>query len=205
MHPLSRAFPVVIVVAASAFHGTAEAINGAQPGGNGIKNAAMGGASIALPLDAVAAANNPAGMAFVPTSAVLGVQVFHGHSSADYVLPGNRLENKQTIPAPEGGFNQQLSPAWTLGISLAGGGAGSDYGQPALPVPDAGNAKTQLRVAEFIPTVAWKPREDVALGFALNLAREQDAALLLTARTSPAGWTLQIKDLASRLRAVPVV
>lgn len=41
MHPLSRAFPVVIVVAASAFHGTAEAINGAQPGGNGIKNAAM--------------------------------------------------------------------------------------------------------------------------------------------------------------------
>ena len=29
--------------------------------------------------------------------------------------------------------------------------------------------------------------------------------MLLTARTQPAGWTLQIKDLASRLRAVPVV
>src|ERR1700674_152397 len=173
MHRLSRALPVVIVFAVSAFHGTAEAINGAQPGGNGIKNAAMGGASIALPLDAVAAANNPAGMAFVPTSAVLGVQVFHGQSSADYLLPGNRLENEQTVPAPEGGFNQQLSPAWTVGISLAGGGAGSDYGQPALPVPGAGNAKTQLRIAEFLPTVAWKPREDVALGFALNLAYEQ--------------------------------
>jgi len=39
----------------------------------------------------------------------------------------------------------------------------------------------------------------------LNLAREHDAFVLLTARTPPAGWKVQIADLASRLRALPVV
>jgi chromosomal replication initiation ATPase DnaA len=47
--------------------------------------------------------------------------------------------------------------------------------------------------------------DEAALFHLLNLAREQAADLLLTARTAPSGWTLQIKDLASRLRAVPVI
>ena len=173
MHGLLRPSPLAIALTAAAFHGGALAINGAQLGGNGIKNAAMGGASIALPLDAVAAANNPAGMAFVPSSFTLGAQVFHGDSSAQYVLPGNRLENSQTTPAPEGGFNWHMRPDLTVGFSVAGSGVGSDYGQPALPVPGAGTAKTTLRIAEIVPTVAWKPRADLALGVALNLAREE--------------------------------
>jgi long-chain fatty acid transport protein len=99
--------------------------------------------------------------------------MFHGQSSADYVLPGNRLNNKQTIAAPQGGLNWQFSPSLALGVSLSGSGAGSDYGQAALPVPGAGNAKTMLRVAEFIPTLAFKPRDDLAIGLGLTLAREQ--------------------------------
>jgi len=43
-----------------------------------------------------------------------------------------------------------------------------------------------------------------ALFHLLNLAREQRAFVLLAARTAPAGWPVQIPDLASRLRAVPV-
>jgi len=39
----------------------------------------------------------------------------------------------------------------------------------------------------------------------LNLAREQRAFVLLTARTAPAGWPIALPDLASRLRALPVV
>jgi long-chain fatty acid transport protein len=154
-------------------HGAAHAINGAQLGGNGVRNAAMGGASIALPLDAGAAANNPAGMAFVPRSATLDLQVFRGHSTAQYVLPGNHLDNRQTIPAPQGGLNWPLSPNLAVGFSLAGSGSGSDYDQAALPVPGAGNAESTLRVAEFIPTVAWKPRDDLALGFGVTLAHQQ--------------------------------
>ncbi|MFZ1341716.1 OmpP1/FadL family transporter [Thiothrix eikelboomii] len=158
------------------FHGSAQAINGAQLGGNGVKNASMGGASIALPLDANAAANNPAGMAFVPSSSTLDLQVFDGKSSADYVLPGNHLNNHQTIPAPQGGFNWQYSPSVTFGMSISGSGSGSDYGQTALPVPGAGLAKTKLSTAELIPTIAWKPREDLAVGLGLTLAHQTFSA-----------------------------
>jgi long-chain fatty acid transport protein len=173
MHGSSRLLHLALALAVAAFHAGALAVNGALPGGNGIKNAAMGGTSIALPLDAVAAANNPAGLAFVPSSTTLGLQVFNGHSSADYVLPGNHLENRQTQPAPEGGFNWHMGSDLTVGISVSGAGAGSDYGQPALPVPGAGTAKTTLRVAEFIPAVAWTPTPDLALGLGLTLAWQQ--------------------------------
>ena len=150
----------------------AAAVNGIQLGGYGIKNAAMGGASIALPLDAVAAANNPAGMAFVPAVANLNLQVFKGHSSSDFLLPGNHLENRDTTPTPEGGINWRLSPTMTVGLSLAGQGAGADYRQPLLPLPGAANAKSSLAVAEIIPSLAWMPTPDLAIGVALNLAYE---------------------------------
>jgi chromosomal replication initiation ATPase DnaA len=39
----------------------------------------------------------------------------------------------------------------------------------------------------------------------LNLAREEGASLLLTALGAPGGWTIAIRDLASRLRALPLV
>ena len=149
------------------------AVNGAQPGGHGAANASMGGASIALPLDAEAAANNPAGVALLPSSMTLGVQVFHGESSAQYVLPGNELHNRSTTLGPEGSAIWRMSSEWTVGLSVAVGGAGSDYKHPALPVPGASNAETSLSVVEFIPTVAWRPREDLALGLALNLAYER--------------------------------
>ncbi len=39
----------------------------------------------------------------------------------------------------------------------------------------------------------------------LNLAREDAAFVLLTARTAPAGWSFAIRDLGSRFNAFPVV
>lgn len=47
--------------------------------------------------------------------------------------------------------------------------------------------------------------DERALFHLLNLAREEGAYLLITARVAPAGLPLTIRDLASRLRAVPVV
>jgi long-chain fatty acid transport protein len=170
------------------------AVNGAQPGGHGAANASMGGTSIALPLDAEAAANNPAGLALLPTSATLGLQVFHGESSAQYVLPGNELQNRTTTVGPEGGVNWRMSSAWSIGLSVAMGGAGSDYKHPALPVPGASNAKTALAVIEFIPTVAWRPREDLALGLALNLAHERFEAQGVIVPAPVPGGLLPLPD-----------
>jgi chromosomal replication initiation ATPase DnaA len=44
-----------------------------------------------------------------------------------------------------------------------------------------------------------------ALFHLINLVREEEAWLLLTARTAPGRWTVALPDLASRLRAIPVV
>lgn len=44
-----------------------------------------------------------------------------------------------------------------------------------------------------------------ALFHLLNIAREEQGYVLLTAESAPATWTLRLADLASRLRAVPVV
>ncbi len=173
MQATRRLNHLAIAAAALAAHGAVLAVNGAQPGGYGIKNAAMGGASIALPLDAEATANNPAGLGLLPSSWTLGTQVFNGRSSANYVFPGNRLRNRQTEISPEGGINWRLNPAWAVGLSIAGSGAGSDYGQQALPVPGAGEAKTTLRVLELIPAVAWTPSPELSLGLGLNMAVQQ--------------------------------
>ena len=47
--------------------------------------------------------------------------------------------------------------------------------------------------------------DERALFHLLNLAREESAYVLVTARAAPASFTVTIRDLASRLRALPVV
>ena len=46
---------------------------------------------------------------------------------------------------------------------------------------------------------------DRALFHLINLAREEKASLLFTARSAPASWPVTVPDLASRLRALPVI
>jgi chromosomal replication initiation ATPase DnaA len=47
--------------------------------------------------------------------------------------------------------------------------------------------------------------DERALFHLINLAREEGAYVLLTARSAPAAFPVSIRDLASRLRALPVV
>jgi chromosomal replication initiation ATPase DnaA len=47
--------------------------------------------------------------------------------------------------------------------------------------------------------------DERALFHLINLAKEEEAHVLLTARSEPAGWKIGLADLASRLRAVPTV
>ena len=44
-----------------------------------------------------------------------------------------------------------------------------------------------------------------ALFHLINLVREEEAYLLITARTPPGRWAVALPDLASRLRAIPAV
>ena len=47
--------------------------------------------------------------------------------------------------------------------------------------------------------------DERALFHLLNLVRQEEAFVLITAQTAPAGWRVELPDLVSRLRAVPVV
>ena len=63
----------------------------------------------------------------------------------------------------------------------------------------------ELATGALVIEDAAAPLDERALFHLLNLVREEEAFLLITARTKPASWTVALPDLASRLRAVPVV
>ena len=75
--------------------------------------------------------------------------------------------------------------------------AARDLVREAVP---AALARDALVLEDLDPATFSEP----ALFHLLNLAREQQAYLLMTARTPPSGFALATADLASRLRAVPV-
>jgi len=164
-----------LIAGGALFANQAHAMNGAQLGGYGIKNAGMGGASIALPLDASAAVNNPAGMAFVPQSFAINVLVFNGQSTANTPaeVGGQTFEDNTTVSAPEGGVNWVVSPTMTAGISLSAAGAGVDFGKPLLPIPGRANVQASQKVAEIIPSITWKVQPNLALGVSVNFATQQ--------------------------------
>ncbi len=63
----------------------------------------------------------------------------------------------------------------------------------------------ELATGALVIEDAAAPLDERALFHLLNLVREEEAFLLITARTKPANWDVALPDLASRLRAVPVV
>ncbi len=67
--------------------------------------------------------------------------------------------------------------------------------------PPAALATSALVVEDLEPDGL----DERALFHLLNLAREESAWVLLTARSAPAGFPLAIRDLGSRLRALPMV
>jgi chromosomal replication initiation ATPase DnaA len=98
---------------------------------------------------------------------------------------------------PEGSGKSHLAAIWALeaGARFL---AARALGDASLPAELA----TGALVVEDIAAGAFDER---SLFHLLNLAREERAYLLLTARTAPAGWVVGIPDLASRLKSLPAV
>jgi chromosomal replication initiation ATPase DnaA len=97
----------------------------------------------------------------------------------------------------EGSGKSHLAAIWakTAGARLIAG-----HAIAAATVPTA--LATGALVIEDLREDAC---EDAALFHLLNLAREQGCSVLITARTPPSAWTIRLRDLASRLRALPAV
>lgn len=101
------------------------------------------------------------------------------------------------LSGPEGSGKTHLTSIWaaSTGARVL---AAKLLGEADLPAALATGA---LAVVDLEPAGL----DERALFHLLNLAREEGAYLLMTARTAPAGFQVAIRDLASRLRAVPAV
>jgi chromosomal replication initiation ATPase DnaA len=104
--------------------------------------------------------------------------------------------NAVALVGPEGSGKTHLAMMWAVqaGARVVAGRALDEAEVPAA-------LATGALVVEDAATVV----DDRALFHLINLAREERASLLLTARTPPANWPAAIPDLVSRLRALPVV
>ena len=101
------------------------------------------------------------------------------------------------LVGPAGSGRSHLASVWAV-QSGARVLAGRALHEAALP----GALATGALVLENIPAAGLNER---TLFHLLNLLKEEGAWLLLTAAAAPARWNVALPDLASRLRAVPVV
>ena len=98
---------------------------------------------------------------------------------------------------PEGSGKSHLASIWAekTGARILSGRAIDDV------APIDALSTGALVIEDLSPS-----RDDeVALFHLLTLVREEKAHLLITARTLPSTWTVSLRDLMSRLRALPVV
>lgn len=103
--------------------------------------------------------------------------------------------NAVALIGPEGSGKTHLAMIWA---AAAGARviAGHALGEVALP--------STLATGALVVEDAATSTDDRMLFHLINLAREENASLLFTARTAPAAWPVAIPDLVSRLRALPV-
>lgn len=67
-----------------------------------------------------------------------------------------------------------------------------------------GLARREFGNGAVVEDLDRTPFDEQALFHLFNLARERGFCVLLTARTAPARWNVELPDLISRLRATPV-
>ena len=128
---------------------TVFATNGLYQHGYGVRANSMGGAGVALPLDALAAATNPAGTAMLGKNKDVGLALFspersytvNGAPSGGFPpFPGPEVESDSTLFAiPSFGWNKPINEHSAFNISVYGnGGMNTDWtasDTPTVPTP----------------------------------------------------------------------
>ena len=162
--------------------GMALATNGYFSHGYGMKAKGMAGVGIALPQDALAAATNPAGMAFVGDRLDVGVDWFRPIRDSELVpnlmppMTGDfNGSDQKNFFIPEFGYNKMLGWNMSLGVAVYGNGGMNTNYKDGIPAYDmmgrrAGVDLMQLFIA---PTFAYKINKNHAVGVSLNLAYQR--------------------------------
>lgn len=178
---MKQQFTIIFGLAGLAFTASALATDGYFSHGYGVKSQGMGGVGIALPQDALAAASNPAGMGLIGDRLDIGLTWFrpdrHAEitntvfGSSDGNFSGNDTQN---FFIPEFGYNRQVTPEITLGVSVFGnGGMNTDYGKGIPAFGSQGSAGIDYMQVFVSPTATWKLTPNHILGVSLNLAYQR--------------------------------
>ncbi|MEW6562680.1 MAG: outer membrane protein transport protein [Pseudomonadota bacterium] len=170
---------VSMCIACGLISPAAFATNGYFSHGYGMKAKGMGGAGVALPQDALAAATNPAGMVMVGDRADIGLDWFRPSREAQItgnMFPGVNgtysANGKQNFFIPEFGYNKMLNSDTALGLSVFGnGGMNTTYNtNPFGGFGGTGTAGVNLEQLFISPTWSMKLAPEHSIGVALNLA-----------------------------------
>jgi chromosomal replication initiation ATPase DnaA len=100
------------------------------------------------------------------------------------------------LVGPEGSGKTHLATVWA-GVAGARVVSGRHLGDVDLP--------SALATGALVVEDAAALEDEPTLFHLINLAREEGAFLLFTARSVPSLWPVSLPDLMSRLRALPVV
>jgi long-chain fatty acid transport protein len=161
------------------------ATNGYFMHGYGIKAQGQAGVSIAQPQDALAAANNPAGTAWIGNRFDVGATLFNPDREAEIEgspVPGANGRyhgnNRKYFLLPEFGFSKQLSDRLGVGIAVYGnGGMNTDYKKnPYGAYGSTGSTGVDLAQVFVTPSVAYKFTSRQSFGIGLNLVGQRFAA-----------------------------
>jgi chromosomal replication initiation ATPase DnaA len=101
------------------------------------------------------------------------------------------------LVGPEGSGKSHLAAIWA---EQAGARSAAAHALDPAAIPGA--LATGALVVEDLKPADFDER---AMFHLLNLAREDAAYILITARVPPSAYEIELRDLRSRLRAVPVV
>jgi long-chain fatty acid transport protein len=147
----------------------ATATNGYLLEGYGTNTKAQAGVGVALPLDSLTIATNPAGLTQVADAFTSGVEIFRPRRSSTLVQGGQAQEfdgnDTQTFYLPEIGFSRHINDRLAWGVALYGnGGLDTNYGSnPYARFGAQGVAGVDLEQAFLSPAVAFKINESNSL------------------------------------------
>ena len=101
------------------------------------------------------------------------------------------------LVGPEGSGKSHLAAIWA---EQAGARSTSAHALSAAAVPGALATGTLV-----VDDLKSSDVDERALFHLLNLAREEGASILITSRVPPSALQIELRDLRSRLRAIPTV
>lgn len=185
-------YSVVLMMIFGFVAGNAYATNGYFAHGYSTKNKALAGAGVALPLDSLVAATNPAGMVFVGKRYDFGLTFFNpnreytvtgspsGSPGTFGLAPGTVESDSNWFIIPSLGANWMLDENSSIGVSIFGnGGMNTDYDTATF----RGSSPTGVNLMQLFvaPTYARKVHPKHAVGISPIFAYQAFEALGLQA------------------------